>query len=133
MTNEIERYAEPGLSNVVAVPEGTGVLDTVPWLVDEYDKAQRAKAYWDKRLEELKGAIEQVAGPLESITLNGDEVFTYARINSFRGAEFKKAHPDLAKVYERVREVTELDIDLLRVGQPDKFAEFQSRALRRKV
>lgn len=119
--------------NEVAVPQGTGVLDEVPWLVLEFDKAQRAKEYWDKRLEELRDALRAAAGEHEALVLNGETVFTYEYINQFRGKDFAKAYPDLAKVYERERTITELDVDLLKVGQPEKYKQFQTRALKRKV
>ena len=124
---------QPGQALAIAANAGTGVLDHTPWLLDELDAANAALGYWKKRVDDLKDAIRDVAGEKEELVLHGKTVFTYARIATFRQADFAKAHPDLFKAYQHTVETSELDVDLLKHAKPDLYREFQTRQLRRVV
>jgi hypothetical protein len=130
---EIEVFSgQESLANrTVAIPEGTGALDEVPWLPESLEKAEAALKYWQGRVNELKAALRVVAGDNESLTLNGREVFTYNHINGFRGADFKKDHPDLYEAYLHTVEKDELDVKTLKSARPDLYKQYQSRQLRR--
>lgn len=132
---EIELFSQKpvddlGVNRSVAVPDGTGVLDEVPWLLDAYDGAKKAEAYWKKRAEELAAAVKHVAGDHEELTLNGKPVFSHRPIETFRGADFKKDHPDLYQAYLHMVEKPELDVRTLKSARPELYKEYQSRQLR---
>lgn len=130
---EIEVFSgtEPLATQSVAVPEGTGVLDDVPWIPTELEKAEAALKYWKERVDELKAAVRAVAGESEEVTLNGKPIFTYHYINGFRGEDFKRDHPDLYEAYLRPVTKHELDVKTLRSAKPDVYRQYQSRQLRR--
>jgi hypothetical protein len=130
---EIEVFSgtEPLATQSVAVPEGTGVLDDVPWIPTELEKAEAALKYWKERVDELKAAVRAVAGEGEEVTLNGKPMFTYHYINGFRGEDFKKDHPDLYEAYLHPVTKQELDVKTLRSAKPDVYRQYQSRQLRR--
>jgi len=133
---ELEVFSEhdgtnQGMSRTVAIPDGAGNLDEVPWIPTELERAEAALKYWKNRVDELKAAVRAVAGENEEITLNGKPVFTYHYINGFRGEDFKKDHPDLYEAYLREVKKMELDTTTLRSARPEMYREYQSRQLRR--
>jgi hypothetical protein len=130
---ELEPFSGPDAfsQHAVAIPEGAGVLDEVPWIPDELEKAEAALKYWKNRVDELKAAVRVVAGENEEITLNGKPVYTYHYINGFRGEDFRKDHPDLYEAYLHEVRKMELDTTTLKSARPDVYREYQSRQLRR--
>lgn len=128
--DEIAKTVSKAMAEAM-IPEGTGKLDNLPWILDELEHAENSLANWKERVEELKEIIRRVGGEYDEITLNGKVQFTNARIQQFRGADFKKDHPDIYKAYSDIVEREVLNTTLLAVAQPDLYAKYQTRTLRK--
>jgi hypothetical protein len=82
-------------------------------------------------LDDVQRRIQDRMGDSESATIDGDEMFTWKRINGLNETKFKKAYPQIARAYTDIVEKEVINKDLLRTAQPDIFRQFQTRQFKR--
>ena len=111
-------------------PVTTVELDEHVALIDRYKKAKQAAAYWAGEIESLRDALLALMGDAEVATVNGDKVLLAKPIDSFNESAFRKANPDLHKLYVREVPVERLDVELLKRARPDVYAQYQVRPLK---
>ncbi|WP_051710179.1 YqaJ viral recombinase family protein [Streptomyces sp. NRRL S-350] len=99
-------------------------------------KALRARRAELKEKEKALGAelaaveneMRLVAGAAETVKVGKSVAWTWKANGTFAGSRFAKEHPELAAEY--VRTVEELDVDRLKVEQPELYAAYRARTLR---
>lgn len=116
-------------STDVAVPPVS--LDEYRDLVELEELLRKTVDEWKERLGEVQSKLKALVGDAEEATLDGKSVFTYARINSLREADLRKAYPALTEVYTDIMEVPKLNVDSFRANQPGVYRQFQTRAWKR--
>lgn len=137
MTEETYRLPAP----TVATTEGKEValdgqlapvpLDEIQDLVFMETMLRQYVDDWKEKLAACQDKIKEAMGGAEVGTVNGKVVFTWKRIDRLNETALRKAYPAMAEAYTHLVEVPKLDTDLLRVGQPDLFREFQVRQFKR--
>lgn len=131
--DEIATVATSKALAEAAIPEGTGALDNVPWLLDELEEAEGLAKYWSDRVEGLKDLVRRVAGDHTELKLNNKVVYTYEGINRLRGEALKKDHPDIYQAYSDIVSKSEFNLALFRSANPEMFAQYQTRVLKKKT
>jgi hypothetical protein len=93
--------------------------------IEARSKAKEAKAVADALALQIKLA----AGEDEKLTVNGQEVGTYERINKFPVQKFIKDHPELAAQFMKIEASEVFDERLFKRSLPDVYASYQTRQL----
>lgn len=114
----------------VAVPE-PAVLDLYADLVEQERFLYRTIKEWTAQHKVIEDKIRELIGDAVEAKFAGKTAYTYERIDRLNETTFKKAYPTLAEVYTETVEKRELNVDLLKRDQPEKFAEHQVRQLKR--
>ncbi|MFF2612280.1 YqaJ viral recombinase family protein [Kitasatospora sp. NPDC058046] len=86
----------------------------------------RAKAVGDE-LTAVENRMRQMAGEHSIVKADGKPAWTWKANGNFAPKQFTEAHPELAAQYTRM--VPAIDTDLLKVEQPDIYAQFRARRL----
>jgi hypothetical protein len=84
---------------------------------------------WRRYREEIQGRLKEILGDHRAGTLDGIVVVRYEPKDQFNGTAFKAAYPNLAKIYTRPVTVEKLDVEALKAEHPERYREFQVRAL----
>lgn len=105
-------------------------LDAYVDLLDDDRECQRMIKFWEDRRDKIKEQLSKVMGDAEIGTVDGEPVFFYEPKDQFRGGDFKKQFPDLARMYTRPVTVVKFDEAAFRHDRPDMWAEFRVRAMR---
>jgi len=86
--------------------------------------------FWEEREKRIKAELAEVLGDATIGTVSGQDVVFYEYKDSFRGGDFAKAYPDMAKLYSRDIVKNQFDPKWLKVARPDLYEQFQTRAFR---
>ena len=105
-------------------------LDSHVDLLDLLAESKRMIAFWEGEKVKFQERIAEVMGDAEIGTVNGEEVLTYKFEDRFRGADFKKAYPDMHKLYTREVTKTTFDLESFRLTRPEKYEEFRVRSMK---
>lgn len=94
--------------------------------------ARSQRDYWTKEYNNAVAQAEALADGEEELTVNGVVAFTNNRTKSFRTADFKKKNPAIYDFYTETQrvDVEVFNLERLKLGRPDLFAEYQSRSFR---
>lgn len=118
------------------IDNGIDLTRTIPVLAQwraAVKALEEAKALEEKLRAEFKATLTTLgvqAGYLVDSNGVKRQIVSCAPTKSFRGAEFKKARPDLAEQFEVPKMTYELDTDALKKQFPEVYKQFQTVALR---
>ncbi len=113
----------------LALYGGTTEATVLAALLERDARAKDALKAWKKEADEVADALREFAGDTTHIKLDGTEVLTYNWKDAFRGADFTKDYPEMAKRFTRVMEKSVLDVDWLKSVHPEVYRRYQTRAL----
>lgn len=113
-----------------AVSTGTVQLDAFIPLLTQIAECKENVKFWKTRLDKLEEALAALMGDATLGTVGGNDAVVFEPTARFRGGDFKKKYPNLAKAYTREVPRMELDIEAIRMSRPDLYAEFQVRPMR---
>ena len=105
-------------------------LDAYVDLLDLLDEARRMVAFWEAEKAKFQARLAEVMGDAEIGTVNGEEVLTYQFEERFRGGDFKKAYPDMHKLYTREVVTTTFDLESFKLTRPKQYKEFRVRSMK---
>lgn len=141
--NDLELQQRPVTLDPVPAAEFRGPL---PAGVDENDaivpldafvpklaawrECQDQIKFWEKRLERLQAEMDEAMGAATVGTVNGEAVLFHRPQERFATGDFKKAYPEMAKLYSREITKQQFDEKWLRASHPDMWSQFQVRSWR---
>jgi len=102
-------------------------LDHLAALIASYEQTQAEADKWQKAADVLKARIQAEMGEATEATLAGKPVFTWRNTGQFNAKRFSQDHPDLTTKYTKPVTRDELDVEALKVEQPDLFTAYRSR------
>ena len=105
-------------------------LDAYVDLLDLLAEAKRMAAFWKGEEAKARERIAQVLGDAEIGTVNGEDVLTFRFEERFRGSDFRKAFPDMYKLYTREIVKTDFDLESFRLSRPEMYEEFRVRSMK---
>ncbi len=105
-------------------------LDAYVNRLAEFKESQQMIKFWKGRLERQQEELARIMGDFTIGTVNGEDVLFYEPIERFRGEDFKKDWPDMARLYTRAVEKKVLDTAWLREERPDLWRDYQVRSMR---
>lgn len=98
-------------------------------LLGRHARAKEALRGWEWEEKEAAAALQAFLGTTTRASLDGSEVVTFDYKDQFRGKDFEKDYPDLAKRFTRTMEVDRLDVEWLKSVHPEVWALYRTRAL----
>jgi hypothetical protein len=113
-----------------AATAGTVQLDAFVPLLNEIAECKENVKFWETRLARLEEALSALMGDATVGRVAGNDAVIYEPTARFRGGDFKKKYPNLAKAFTREVPKMELDINAIKLSRPDLYAEFQVRPMR---
>lgn len=102
-------------------------LDAKVDLLVRYTEAKNAREAWGKIEDALRAELESLIGEAEVATVNGAEAITWSKTSTFQTKQFQKDEPELYRFYETDKTVRVLDLERLRLVNPDMYEKYRSR------
>ena len=138
MTN-VETQAVEALSAASVVGPLPAGVDENDVLVDVDAHASKLAAwkecndqikFWKARLERIQAELSEVMGNATVGLVSGEAAVFHRPQERFSTGDFRKAYPDMYKLYTREMTKRDFDPDWLRQSRPDLWSQFQVRSWR---
>jgi predicted phage-related endonuclease len=84
----------------------------------------------EKQKKKLEADLRRAAGTAHVVTFGEDVVITNRPTDRFRGEDFGKEQPILAKEFTRPVLVDQLDLEALKAAHPAIYEQYQSRTFK---